>query len=310
MPNRKGRPGAVEYFTLRRSMVAGMTAEAWERAPHAGGNYEPDITEFWDTYQRLRKSDPQWAGITANTLLLYVVARGIIACPCLNGYVYHQRKMATGRVERFGNIDVTMPMILPGGGMMAANIHNCEALSLRQLGAAIEDFRRRLDNTILERPMFEASLNDTMRRLRRGRVDIALMRVLGHSLGSGKMPILWGKAKRDYLAIPEEDRLTARDVEAGTVMVTNFGSVYRGAYAPPAMIDLIPPQVCAIGLGGVAERPGAAVKPDGSKEIALRQFLPIQVIFDHRALDYGDTVPFMRRLDEIFARPEDMAGWI
>ena len=310
MQKRKKDSKTVEYFTLRRSLVAGMTAESWEKTPHAGGYYEPDITDFWDTYQRLRGSDPRWTGITANTLLLYVVVQGILACPCLNGYVYHQRKMATGRTEFFENINITMPMILPGGGMMAVNVHNCERLSLRQLGAAVGDFRRRLDNTILERPMFGASLDDTMRRLKRGRVDILLMRVIGHSLGSGRMPLLWGKARKAYRAIPKEDRLTTRDIEAGTIMVTNFGSVYRGAYAPPAMINLIPPQICAIGIGGVAERPGTAAKPDGAKEIALRKFLPIQVIFDHRAIDYGDTVPFMKRLDEIFANPEDMAGWI
>ena len=301
----------VEYYTLRRSLIAGMTSEAWKNTPHAGGNYVPDITEFWDTYQALRKNDPRWAEITANSLLLYVVVQGLIACPVLNGHSYHEFKMATGRRELFKNIDVTMPMVLPEGGMVGVKIPNCETKNPRQINDYILDLRRRLDNTILERPMFGASWNDTMRRLlRHGRVDIAIARVIGHSLGSGKMPILLGKKRRDYVSIPETDRLMTRDVEAGTVMVSNLGSVYRGAYAPPVQLDLVAPQICAIGMGGVVEKPGVVTKPDGSKEIVPRMFIPIHVIFDHRAIDYAETVPFMKRLDEIFADPSAMKDWL
>jgi len=288
-----------------------MTAEAWRNTPHAGGNYEPDITAFWDTYQRLRETDARWADITANSLLLYVIVQGLIACPVMNGHSYHEFKMATGRRELFENIDVTMPIVLPEGGMVGIKVPGCESKNLRELTDYIRDLRRRLDNTILERPMFGASWNDTMRRVvKQGRVDILVARVVGHSLGSGKMPILMGKARREYLSIPETDRLVMRDVEAGTVMVTNFGSVYRGAYAPPGQVDLIPPQICAIGLGGVVKRPGVVTKSDGSEEIAPRRFIPIQVMFDHRAIDYADTVPFMERLDAIFADPSVMTGWV
>lgn len=309
--HRKPQPKTVEYYTLRRSLVAGMTAEAWRNTPHAGGNYEPDITAFWDTYQRLRETDARWADITANSLLLYVIVQGLIACPVMNGHSYHEFKMATGRRELFENIDVTMPIVLPEGGMVGIKVPGCESKNLRELTDYIRDLRRRLDNTILERPMFGASWNDTMRRVvKQGRVDILVARVVGHSLGSGKMPILMGKARREYLSIPETDRLVMRDVEAGTVMVTNFGSVYRGAYAPPGQVDLIPPQICAIGLGGVVKRPGVVTKSDGSEEIAPRRFIPIQVMFDHRAIDYADTVPFMERLDAIFADPSVMTGWV
>ncbi|MDR2853555.1 MAG: hypothetical protein LBV61_10975 [Burkholderiaceae bacterium] len=41
-----------------------------------------------------------------------------------------------------------------------------------------------------------------------------------------------------------------------------------------------------------------------------RKFISFLIMFDHRALDYADTVPFMRRLDEIFANPESIADWI
>ena len=304
------RPQSVEYFGLRRKILASMTSESWDVTPHAGGNYEPDITDFWDTYQALRKTEPRWAGITANTLMLYVLVQGIIACPAINGHTHFSCKSACGRVERYSEININMPMLLPGGGMMTMNLHNCESKSLLQLADTVADVRRRMENTRFDDPLYGAAFEYVMGQLKRGAVYVAARRLFGDIVGSCKRPPLRGQARKNYFAIPEEDRITKRDIEPGTILVTNFGSLYRGAYAPPIMLDIVPPQICALGIGGVVERPGAVAAPDGGKGIALRKYIPISILFDHRAIDYGDTVPFMRRLDEIFARPEDLAGWI
>ncbi|MDR2851458.1 MAG: 2-oxo acid dehydrogenase subunit E2, partial [Burkholderiaceae bacterium] len=285
----------VEKFGVRRSLLAYVLSESWKRSPHAGGNYEPDVTEFWNAYQALRKKDPKWADITANSLLLYVITQGIIACPILNSHVSHSPKLATGKVKQFSNIDINMPMVLPTGGMMAAHLHNCESKNLRQLADAVQDFRRRLDNTILDRPMFSAAMDDTMQHTVRGRLDIVLPRLIG-TAATGKIPILLGKARKAYHAIPKRDRLSKRDIDAGTITVSNWGSVYKGAYAPPSIAVFTPPQVCFIAIGGMTERPGVVTKPDGSKTIEPRKFISFLIMFDHRALDYADTVPFMRRL--------------
>lgn len=37
--------------------------------------------------------------------------------------------------------------------------------------------------------------------------------------------------------------------------------------------------------------------------------LPICLAFDHRALDFGEVVPFMKRLDDIFANPAQIHNW-
>ena len=47
----------------------------------------------------------------------------------------------------------------------------------------------------------------------------------------------------------------------------------------------------------------------GNDTIAVRQILPITIAMDHRALDYGDIIPFMRKLDEIFANAEVLKQW-
>ena len=41
----------------------------------------------------------------------------------------------------------------------------------------------------------------------------------------------------------------------------------------------------------------------GNKTIEARQILPITVVFDHRALDFGDVIPFLKNIDIFLAHP-------
>ena len=305
----KIKPSAVEHYTMLRKTVATMTAEGCHDIPHAGSNYEPDVTEFWDAYQALRKEDPRWAGITTNSLLLYVVTQGLIASPRMNGHAYFNLRSATGKTIFYDNIDITMPMVMPDGGTMSFNVRNCESHSLGQIQSAVDDLRRRLDNTNLNRILIGPATEDTLRRLLRGRLDLALLRSLGNVIGPGRLRF---KAFNEGMDrdIPPEDRLRREDIEPGTISVTNIGSVYRGAYTPPVMTNLIPPQIAVVAISGMVERPGVVTHADGTKEIAPRKYIPFHIVFDHRALDYNDTAPFLKRLDEIFANPEEIRGWI
>ena len=57
------------------------------------------------------------------------------------------------------------------------------------------------------------------------------------------------------------------------------------------------------------EKPLVVKKNDGRKEIEARNVLPICIAFDHRALDFGEIVPFLERLDDIFDNPEQIKNW-
>ena len=52
-----------------------------------------------------------------------------------------------------------------------------------------------------------------------------------------------------------------------------------------------------------------AVDENGNEIIEIRAILPITVAIDHRALDYGDCVPFFEKLDEIFQNPAVIQSW-
>ena len=298
----------VEHFGIQRKIVANMTTESWEAIPHAAVNYEPDVTNFWNTFQELRKQ-PGWDGVTINTVLLYAITQGLRACPAMNGHIKYRRKSTNGLLELYSDINISMPMQLPSGEMMTINLHNCEEKSLRQMRGYMADIRRRMEKTDLTEAMYEAALDNTLRLIREGKLMIVLSRLLGAKLGKCKIRRLKGAEKREYRAIPREDRLTKEDIEPGTITVSNLGSVYRGSYAPPALLEIIPPQICAIAIGGFTDRPGVVAGTQGRQDMAIRKYLPLLIAFDHRALDYGDVAPFCKCMDEIFANPSVIKNW-
>jgi pyruvate dehydrogenase E2 component (dihydrolipoamide acetyltransferase) len=75
------------------------------------------------------------------------------------------------------------------------------------------------------------------------------------------------------------------------------------------MLQVIPPQVFAIGIGAVQERPGASADSSGAKAIGIRKYLPMTLVFDHRPSDFDALIPFVRECDGIFAEPERMDTW-
>ena len=123
------------------------------------------------------------------------------------------------------------------------------------------------------------------------------------------MNTLHGAAKKAYESIPVEDRLTKRDIEQGTVTVSNLGSVYRAGRGAAALLEIIPPQVTAFGVGAIQDKPVVVTDAFGEKYVEARQVLPICIAFDHRALDFGDIVPFLQALDSIFENPQIMYTW-
>jgi len=100
----------VEHFGLQRKIVANMTTESWETIPHAAVSYEPDVTEFWDAFQDLRKQ-PEWEGVTINIVLLCAITKGLVACPAMNGHIKYRRKSTNGLLELYSDVNISMPML-------------------------------------------------------------------------------------------------------------------------------------------------------------------------------------------------------
>ncbi|MBO5184704.1 MAG: 2-oxo acid dehydrogenase subunit E2 [Clostridiaceae bacterium] len=300
----------TEYFGIQRKIVANMTTESWQNIPHVTYMYEPDVTKFFKEYKKLNQNRSGDEKITFNTLMLKVITEGLKAAPVMNSHIEFDRKLVRGRIDTFSDINISMPTILPNGQMMTINLRDFGNKNLDEMTAYINDVRRRAEKTNLTEAMYSVSFDNTMKNLKKGRIFQTIGRLYGANFGKCKISHFRGKAKREYESIPETERLTIKDLEQGTVTVSNIGSTYLAQRGATALLEIVPPQVCALSVGAVLEKPLVVKKSDGRKEIEARNVLPICIAFDHRALDFGEIVPFMKRLDEIFENPSVIRSWV
>lgn len=295
-----------EHFGIARKIVSNMTAESWETIPHAVVSYEPEVTEFLKVMKEINKDATKETKLTLNTIMLRVIVEGLKACPILNSHIEFNRKLVRGNVKTFKEIDISMPMILKTGEMMTINMHDMHSKTMSQMRDAIADSARRANNSDLNEVMFEVSLDNTLQGLKKGKIAQTVNRLIGSKTGKHKVKTLSGKAKKEYYSIPVSDRLTKHDIEQGTITVSNLGSVCRAWNGICTILEIIPPQVCAIAIGSTQLVPIA----EETGEIRTGYRLPLTIAFDHRALDMGDVAPFMNRLSEIFANPEIIKEWV
>ncbi len=297
------------HFGIQRKIVSNMTSESWETIPHVTYMYEPDVTEFMKEYKKLNLGRSREDKITINTLMLKVITEGLKAAPIMNSHIEFNRKLVRGEINTYEDINISMPMILPNGEMMTVNLHNFENKNLEEMAAEIKDVARRAQQSDLNEAMFEVSLDNTLTSLKKGKIMQAVYRLIGSKTGKHKVKTLKGKAKKEYMSIPATERLTKHDIEQGTTTVSNIGSTYRNQRGATALLEIIPPQVTAFAVGAVQDKPVVITDEFGKKSVEARQVLPICIAFDHRAIDFGDIVPFLERLDGIFENPQEIRRW-
>lgn len=297
----------TEYFDIQRKIVANMTTESWEQIPHVAYVYEADVTDLMTEFKKLRSTSK--TKITLNTVLMKAIIEGLKAAPVMNSHLSYNRKLVRGELKTFEDVNISMPMLLPDGRMMTVNLRDFQNKSLLAMTDYIADVTRRAENTNLNEVMFDVSLDNTITGLKQGKVKQTVRRLIGSKTGKHKVHTLHGTAKKAYYSIPEKDRLTKKDIEQGTVTISNLGSLYRGQSGYGTLIEIVPPQVCAFALGAVQDKPVVVTDKFGNKTIEARQILPITVVFDHRALDFGDVIPFLKKMDSIFAHPQVIQDW-
>ena len=297
----------TEHFDIQRKIVANMTTESWEQIPHVAYVYEADVTDLMTEFKKLRSTSK--TKITLNTVLMKAIIEGLKAAPVMNSHLSYNRKLVRGELKTFEDINISMPMLLPDGRMMTVNLRDFQNKSLLAMTDYIADVTRRAENTNLNEVMFDVSLDNTITGLKQGKVKQTVSRLIGSKTGKHKVHTLHGAAKKAYYSIPEKDRLTKKDIEQGTTTISNIGSIYREHKGSCALLEIIPPQTTAFAIDSIQKRPCVITDAQGNDTIAVRQILPITIAMDHRALDYGDIIPFMRKLDEIFANAEVLKQW-
>lgn len=295
-----------QHFGIARKIVSNMTAESWETIPHAVISYEPEVTEFLKVMKDINKDATPEKKLTINTIMLRVIVEGLKACPIMNSHIEFNRKLVRGNVKTFKEIDISMPMVLKTGEMMTINMHDMQDKTMSQMRDTIADSVRCANNSDMNEVMFEVSLDNTLQGLKKGKIAQTINRLVGSKTGKHKVKTLTGKAKKEYYSIPVTDRLTKHDIEQGTITVSNLGSVCRNWNGICTLLEIIPPQICAIAIGATQLVPIA--EQDGTIRTGYR--LPFTIAFDHRALDMGDITPFVNKLNEIFDNPDIIREWV
>ncbi|MBL4936850.1 2-oxo acid dehydrogenase subunit E2 [Clostridium sp. YIM B02515] len=309
MPDKKIRIRKSERFNLQRRVVAHMTSTSWKSVPHVSYVYEPDITDFYSEFIQLAKERKNTGfKITFNTVMIKVIVEGLLVAPDLNSYVEYNHKKAEGMTHILGEINVSIPWLLPDGKMITPSIPNAGKMSLNDISDYILNLSKRIEKTNVDEMLYRAAFDDAVNELKKFHLSI-LRRIIASQVTRHKVRRRKGKEKEDYYKIPENERLTEKDIMSGTVTVSNIGSLYKQQRGFFALLEIIPPQVLAIGLGSVQERPGIYVNENGNKEIGIRKILPMCLAFDHRAVDFSSIIPFLKRLDEIFAKPDIIHKW-
>lgn len=227
----------------------------------------------------------------------------------MNSHISYDYESADGKITTFEKIDISMPTIMPNGVMMTMNLHSFHNKNIDEMTDYLKDLNRRAENSNIDEAMFCISYNRTLDSIKHGKIIQALKRIRAARHSQNKMRMLKGEEREAYYAIPEKDRLNDSDIEQGTVTISNLGSLYLNQRGGVAMLEVIPPQVTVIGIGAIQEKP-VVKEIDGKKEIAVGKVLPMCLALDHRAMDFGDAVPFIKRLDEIFAHPEIIRQWL
>lgn len=300
----------TEHFGLGRKIVANMTSESWKNIPHVAYNFEADITDLMRELKKVNLTRSAENKITVNTLMLKVIAEGLKAAPAMNAHIDYNSFLVRGRIDTFEEINISIPMVMPDGHMMTVNVRGFEKMNLDEITEKINDVRRRTENTILDEAMYEVSFANTINELKKGRILKALGRLFGAKTGKHKIRLLTGEEKRKYQSVSSNDRLTGYDIEQGTVTVSNLGSLDRSLTGNVTLLEIIPPQVAAFGIGAIQDKVVCATDSCGVKSADFRKILPICIAFDHRALDFGDVIPFTRKCNEIFENPTIIHSWL
>jgi pyruvate/2-oxoglutarate dehydrogenase complex dihydrolipoamide acyltransferase (E2) component len=293
-------------FDLQRKVVAHMTVDSWRNVPHVSYLYEPDITDFYEKFRALAQEERYLKqGLSLNTIMLRIIIEGLKSAPRLNALIEYHHRTGEGALQVCDDINISVPWLLSDGRMITPVICNSESMTLAELSEAVSELGQKIVRTDIDGLLEQAAAADTLKELKRGNLGV-IPRILAnlHRIGG-----IVGKGKRNDQNVPEDERLAVKDLTSGTVTVSNIGSLYREQKGCFGLLEIIPPQIFAIGLGAVTEKPGIYVDDDGHKAIGIRKTLPMCLVFDHRAADFNALVPFVKQLDGIFAKPDSADNW-
>lgn len=299
----------TKVFDLQRRVVSHMTTKSWRSIPHVTYLYEPDITEFYEEFRTLADhADRSSRKLSFNTVMLRALIKGLKASPDLNATISYNFKKGKGMLRTCDHINVCVPWLLPDNSIITPVIQHAETKTLDTLSECVSELAKKIENTNVDELLYRAAFSDTVSELKRFNLGV-FKRIFASMISFNRVKGLSGQAKKHYYKTPESSRLSADNLTSGTVTISNIGSIYKEQKGYFGLLEIVPPQVFAIGLGAVQEKPGVFIDNDGNKQIGIRKVLPMCLAFDHRAVDFCALVPFLKTMDHVFSEKGVISSW-
>jgi len=295
-----------DIFDINRRITAHATSSGWGSTPHATYLYEPDITDFFSYYQRKRKKMEDGHPITFTVVMLKVIAEALKQSPKLNAILHYNFRTKVGTHLHIKEISITVPFLLPDKRMIAPLIHNVGEKSLCQIAEGLSDIKRRVKNTDVDAMQYVVAKQEIVDHLKHFNFG-SIWQIFHTKIGKNKIR-LSSKRIKEYLRVPNEDKITATDIFDTSVLVSNLGSIFQHQRGGITLLDLISPQVFAVAINAIQDRP-AVYTESNEQKIGIRKILPLSLTIDHRALDGADFIPFQNHLDRIFSNPSILDEW-
>jgi pyruvate dehydrogenase E2 component (dihydrolipoamide acetyltransferase) len=290
-------------FDIRQKIISATTSSGWT-APHVSYIYEADATELMIEFDKLIHDNTMNGMITLTIILMRIIIEGIKAAPCVNAHVSHNKWLSSGNIKIIDKIDINMPVLLSDKRMITVKLQDCGNKSMAEIAFCLNGLMDKLKNTNIDIALLNVGWEDTIKKLKQGNIFNPLGRVLGLRFGKNKLKRISRNDRKTYNNVPKESRLCNDDLNMGTITISNLGSVMRGTNGFPVLIDLISPQVMAIGIGTLQEKPIIT-----NAQITSRKIIPFCIVFDHRALDFGDVAPLIKKMDSVFQKPAVIHTW-
>ena len=92
------------------------------------------------------------------------------------------------------------------------------------------------------------------------------------------------------------------ELQGGTFTITNAGALGGSHFS--AIINY--PEVAILGLGQGRMQPAVITDDRGRHEIVPRLLMPIMICFDHRVVDGGDAIRFLRLVIDALEDPDEL----
>lgn len=294
----------IEYLTLKGRASSNILTNA-ANIPAGGYHYEADITKFWDEFKKLKKEVDY--PLSFNTLMLRVLAEGLKAAPRLNSHMVYKHDASCGHLVVKKHIDVAVPIFMDDGSTFPVKICRLEERSLKGIYEEMERLTKMLEKTDVDRVLLDLSAQRMIGYALKGKF-VTVAKHLYHAY-VGQYKITKPSEIFKHADRNPENSLQPYELNEATVCLSNLGSISRDFNGNVTYAPLLYPQVFLMALGAVTDKDYAFKNEKGEVDIATKKVLPINVMFDHRIGAFGDVVPFIRKVNEIFQNPEIIREW-